>query len=65
MGDLNVMTALSKAASSLKGEPPADVVMDAGVENVNRTVDQLFGSEHLRRVLAQVDVTFSNSLIEA
>src|SRR5690606_25649479 len=41
------------------------VVMDAGVENLNGTVDGLFDSGHLRRVRAQVDVTFSNSLIEA
>jgi hypothetical protein len=38
--------------------------MDSGVENVNGTVDALFSSGQLRRVLAQVDVTFSNSLIE-
>jgi hypothetical protein len=39
--------------------------MDSGVETVNRVVDQLFGSSALRRVIAQIDVSFSNSLIEA
>lgn len=65
LNPLNTFHVLSEAASSLKGEPPADVVMDTGVENVNGTVDARFCSGELRRVLAQVDVTFSNSLIEA
>lgn len=39
--------------------------MDAGIKNVNRTVDGVFDNGQLRRVFAQVDVTFSNSLIEA
>jgi putative transposase len=39
-------------------------VADSGVENVNGDVDALLGLGHLRRVLAQVEVTFSNSMIE-
>ena len=39
--------------------------MDSGVENLNRVVDPLFEGPDLERVLAQVDVTFSNSMIEA
>jgi hypothetical protein len=38
---------------------------DSGVENVNRNVDALLDAEGLRRVLAQVEVSFSNSMIEA
>jgi len=41
------------------------LVADAGVENVNAKVDGLIESGLLRRVLAQRDVTFSNSMIEA
>jgi transposase InsO family protein len=41
------------------------LVADAGVENVNAEVDGLIESGLLRRVLAQRDVTFSNSMIEA
>ena len=44
---------------------PATVVADSGVENVNGEVDAFMGLGHLRRVLAQVEVTFSNSMIEA
>lgn len=62
---LNTFEVLSDAAAGLEGATPADVLMDAGSENVNGTVDDLFGSGRLRRILAQVDVTFSNSLIEA
>ena len=41
------------------------VVVDSGSENVNGAVDNLLNDEELTRVLAQVDVTFSNSMIEA
>jgi putative transposase len=41
------------------------VVADSGVENVNQEVNTLFGSGPLRRVLAQIEVSFSNSMIEA
>jgi putative transposase len=41
------------------------VVADSGSENVNSEVDELLKDEALTRVLAQVEVTFSNSMIEA
>jgi putative transposase len=57
---------LSAAGAGLDlSRDPATVVADSGVENVNGDVDALLGIGHLRRVLAQVEVTFSNSMIEA
>jgi transposase InsO family protein len=41
------------------------VVTDSGAENVNGSVDALLDREGLRRVLARVEVSFSNSMIEA
>ncbi len=41
------------------------VVADSGSENVNGAVDDLLDGEDLTRVLAQVEITFSNSMIEA
>ena len=41
------------------------VVADSGVENVHTGVDQLTADGVVRRVLAQVEVSFSNSMIEA
>lgn len=41
------------------------MVADSGVENVNAIVDAMLVSASLRRVLAQVEVAFSNSMIEA
>ena len=38
---------------------------DSGTENVNGNVDALLNREGLRRILAQVEVSFSNSMIEA
>ena len=40
-------------------------MVDDGVENMNGKVDTLVEQGMLKRVLAQVDVSFSNSLIEA
>jgi len=47
------------------GSHATSVVADSGVENVNQEVNALFESGPLRRVLAQVEVSFSNSMIEA
>ena len=38
--------------------------MDSGVENLNKDVDKLLEGGTIERVIAQIDVTFSNSLIE-
>jgi putative transposase len=40
-------------------------VTDAGSENVNRDVDGELSGASLEPVLAQIDVTYSNSMIEA
>jgi hypothetical protein len=39
--------------------------MDSGSENVNGAVDDLLDAEDLTCLLAQVEITFSNSMIEA
>jgi putative transposase len=41
------------------------VMTDSGTENVNANVDALLDAQGLRRILAQVEVSFSNSMIEA
>ena len=41
------------------------VMTDSGTENVNEDIDALLDREGLSRVLAQVEVSFSNSMIEA
>jgi hypothetical protein len=41
------------------------VITDSGVENVNGEVDDLLGLGQLHRILAQVEVSYSNSMIEA
>jgi hypothetical protein len=41
------------------------VYADSGVENVNGAVDSVLLTACLERILAQVEVAFSNSLIEA
>ena len=57
---------LLKAAQStgVVDETPS-VLMDSGVENLNKEVDGLVGSGVIRRLLAKVDIDFSNSLVEA
>ncbi len=56
---------LVAAARHLHRDETPDLVCDSGVENVNEGVDGVLDLHALRRVLAQVDVTYSNSIIEA
>ncbi len=55
---------LLDAASGLVDEEPT-LLVDGGVENYNSAVDKLVDSGILRRLLAQTDISFSNSLIES
>jgi hypothetical protein len=55
---MNTRAVLVRAARQLVTPSRADVVMDSGVENLNGTVDELFDSSALRRVVAQIDVSF-------
>ncbi len=55
---------LLSAASGVVGEKPT-LLVDGGVENFNSAVDELVDSGLLRRLLAQTDISFSNSLIES
>ena len=57
---------LREAAIQLrKRSEKTTVVADSGSENVNREVYAVLIDEELTPVLAQVEVTFSNSLVEA
>ena len=62
---MNTRDVLVRAASNLEGPMTAEVYMDSGVENLNASVDPLFSEGVLRRVIAQIDVSFSNSMIES
>jgi len=62
---MNTHAVLSAAARNLAASAKADVFMDSGIENLNDDVDPLFEGGVLERVIAQIDVSFSNSLIEA
>ena len=55
---------LLSAASDLVKEKPT-LLVDGGVENFNSAVDELVDSGLLQRLLAQTDISFSNSLIES
>jgi transposase InsO family protein len=57
---------LREAVVQLKNCPELTIVVaDSGSENINGAVDDLLDGEALTRVLAQVEITFSNSMIEA
>jgi len=57
---------LAEAAKQLPELPTAVTLLtDSGVENVNETVDEFLLSGVLKRVLAQVDIAESNSLVES
>jgi len=63
--DPNITAELLLTASKrvVGGKPK--LLVDGGVENFNNAVDELVNYGLLRRVLAQTDITFSNSLIES
>lgn len=56
---------LTQAASGVNETEPPQVLVDGGVENYNGSVDAAIISLKLKRVLAQTEVSFSNSMIEA
>lgn len=53
------------AASRHLPELCPTLVADSGAENVSGEVDRLIELGQIRRVLAQIEVSFSNSMIEA
>jgi transposase InsO family protein len=64
LNPMNTCYVLQQAAACLS-KPETKVYMDSGVENLNKNVDKLLEGSTLERVIAQIDVTFSNSLIES
>ena len=56
---------LQEAAKALPENTVPSAVMDSGVENVNIKVNELVSDGTIKRVLAQVDIAQSNSMIEA
>jgi putative transposase len=66
LGPSTTCQLLAEAGKHLPaGSDPTSVVADSGVENVNEEVNALFEVGPLRGVLAQVEVSFSNSMVEA
>jgi transposase InsO family protein len=63
--DPGVTAGLLVEAGAEQLDATPEVLVDGGVENMNRGVDGLVEQGILRRVLAMVDISFSNSLIEA
>ena len=62
----STVSILLEASKGAIGSDDTPVVMaDAGIENVNGTVDELVDRGLLRRVLAYTELKFSNSMIEA
>lgn len=55
---------LIRASGNLTDETPT-LLTDGGVENYNEAVDDIIASGLLKRVLAQTEIQFSNSLIES
>ena len=62
---MNTRDVLYTAAANLDVATTAAVCMDSGVENLISDVDEVFEGSALQRVIAQIDVSVSTSLIEA
>jgi putative transposase len=61
----NTADLLVEAGKHLNQDDGVDLYCDSGVENLNEAVDAVLAKSSLRRVIAQVDVQYSNSMIEA
>ena len=61
------MELLTSAVSTLTDRPAQDIslIVDGGPENNNRLVQAWIADAPVRKLVAQVDVSFSNSMIEA
>jgi len=59
-----LLQALRKAITLNPLQGPARVICDSGVENVNRLVDELLAQGRVIREIAQLEIDYSNSLIE-
>ena len=60
-----ITAALLRAAATPTTSGTPTVLVDGGVENFNSAVDEVVASGILKRVLAQTEITFSNSMIES
>ncbi len=56
---------LKSATESMTASAEPIVLVDGGVETCNSAVDAVLESGDLKRILAQTEITFSNSLIES
>lgn len=61
----NSVAVLVEAGRRAGAVAPPTVLADDGVENFNAKVDELIASGVLKRVLAQTEIQYSNSMIEA
>jgi transposase InsO family protein len=53
-----------QASQNIQNSKPT-LLVDGGIENFNSKVDELIDSRMLKRVLAQTEIQFSNSMIES
>jgi len=61
----NAVAVLVEAGQAIHGAAAPTLLADAGVENKNHSVDALIETGLLKRILAQTEIHFSNSMIEA
>jgi len=66
MDPTNTCSVLLQAGQALgDGDKPATFIADSGIENINAQVNAMLSPEGLRPIFAQVEVAYSNSMIEA
>jgi len=63
---IETITLAKKRSSELLGQTDStNVMMDSGTENNNGKVLQFISSKNLKRILARVEIHYSNSMIES
>lgn len=65
LSGLGTKEILQKALKKVKGPKIPTVMADNGIENINSEVNSLIEEEIIDRKIAQIEISFSNSIVEA
>lgn len=62
---MNTVNLIRRAKEKIGNLEHVDFIMDRGTENKNKEVEMIFIGNNIRQIFAQVDVKYSNSMVEA
>jgi putative transposase len=61
----NTVHLIKRAKAKVSDMTKVDFIMDRGTENKNKEVEMIFIGNNIKQIFAQVDIKYSNSMVEA